>query len=297
MTSTVDSAEEIREAVARIAASAATGLRFARDPVNEPMIRNWTEALGDTDPRYPELAPPAMAQVWTMMGLNGERDEADPFGQVLELLDQAGYPSIVATNCEQTYHRYLRPGELLSVTTRLDQVTGPKRTALGEGWFVTVHNVWYSGTEAVAEMLFRVYKYRPRPAPGGGGGIPPLVSKDTEFFWAGTALGELRVQRCGACGALRHPPGPMCPFCNALRPEHVVVSGRGSVYSYVVHHHPPVPGRSAPFVIALVELAEGPRMVGELLGAAPEDVHIGQPVAVEFQQQDGFAVPAWRVTS
>ncbi|WHT17229.1 bifunctional MaoC family dehydratase N-terminal/OB-fold nucleic acid binding domain-containing protein [Crossiella sp. CA-258035] len=293
MTSTVDSEEAVRAAAERIAATGVSGLRFGRDPVNEPMIRSWTEALGDTDPRYPELAPPAMAQVWTMMGLHGERDPADPFGQILEVLDEAGYPSIVATNCEQTYHRYLKPGETLAVTTRLDQVTGPKRTALGEGWFVTVHNTWYSGAEAVAEMLFRVYKYRPAPPPSPAG-IPPLVSRDTEFFWAGTALGELRIQRCGACGELRHPPGPMCPRCHELRPEHVVVSGLGTVYSFVVHHHPAVPGHTGPFVIALVELAEGPRMVSELLDVEPSEVHIGQSVRVEFQRRGEFSIPAWR---
>ncbi|GAA2824779.1 bifunctional MaoC family dehydratase N-terminal/OB-fold nucleic acid binding domain-containing protein [Crossiella cryophila] len=296
MTSTVDSDELVRAAAARIMDTGVGGVRSGRDPVNEPMIRSWVEAIGDTDPRYPEVAPPAMVQVWTMMGLRGERDPDDPFGRILEVLDEAGYPSIVATNCEQTYHRYLRPGENLTVSTRLDQVTGPKRTALGEGWFVTVHNVWYSGAEAVAEMSFRVFKYRPKPPPPPAG-IPPLVSRDTEFFWAGTAVGELRVQKCGACGELRHPPGPMCPRCHELRPEFVVVSGRGTVYSFVVHHHPAVPGHSGPFVIGLVELAEGPRMVGELVGIEPGSVHIGQSVVVEFQRQGEFSIPVWRVVS
>lgn len=296
MTSTVDSDELVRAAAERIMASGISGLRFGRDPVNEPMIRSWTEAIGDTDPRYPELAPPAMVQVWTMMGLHGVRDPEDPFGRILEVLDEAGYTSVVATNCQQTYHRYLSPGEHLAVSTRLESVTGPKRTALGEGWFVTVHNVWYSGAEAVAEMSFRVLKFRPTPPPPPAG-IPPLVSRDTEFFWAGTAIGQLRVQCCGACGELRHPPGPMCPRCHALQPEHVVASGRGAVYSFVVHHHPKVPGHDGPFVIALVELAEGVRMVGELIDADPDRVHIGQQVRVDFQRRGEFAIPVWRVES
>lgn len=117
-----------------------------------------------------------------------------------------------------------------------------------------------------------------------------MISPDTRFFWEGTAAGELRVQACGNCGALRHPPGPMCAECGAAKPGYVVAAGIGHVYSYIVHHHPPVPGREPPFVVALVELDEGVRMVGELLGVPPGEVSVGMPVRVAF---DGD-LPAWR---
>ena len=74
-----------------------------------------------------------------------------------------------------------------------------------------------------------------------------------------------------SCGTLRAG----VPACRATQPTYVVVSGRGTVYCYVVHHHPPVPGKELPFVVVLVELAEGVRMVGELLDAVPDDVEIG----------------------
>jgi len=75
----------------------------------------------------------------------------------------------------------------------------------------------------------------------------------------------------------------------------VVAAGTGEVYSYVVHHHPPVPGRQVPFVVALVQLTEGVRMVGELLGADPERVRIGMPVRAGFVRVDGeLTLPAWR---
>jgi uncharacterized protein len=123
----------------------------------------------------------------------------------------------------------------------------------------------------------------------------PAVSRDTEFFWAGTARHELRIQRCGECGVLRHPPGPMCPACGAAKPGYVVAAGTGEVYSYVVHHHPPVPGRQVPFVVALVQLPEGVRILGELLGTSPERVRIGMPVRAEFVRIDGeLTLPAWR---
>jgi 3-oxo-4,17-pregnadiene-20-carboxyl-CoA hydratase alpha subunit len=307
--------DAIRAAAKRIAAAGESSPRAARDPVNLPMIRNWTEAIGDANPVYTDaaaaersghgglVAPPAMAQVWTMRGLHPRREEDDPLGLMSAVLDEAGFTSVVATNCEQEYARYLRPGEQVTVRASLESVTGPKQTSLGEGWFVTTRNTWYVGTEPVASMLFRVLKFRPETAPSvaaepGADVLRPPVSRDTQFFWDGTAAGELRIQRCGGCGALRHPPGPMCPACGAARPGYVVAAGTGEVYSYVVQHHPPVPGKQLPIVVALVALPEGVRMVGELLGTGPEQVRIGLPVRVEFVRvDDELTLPAWREDS
>jgi hypothetical protein len=288
---------DIAQVAREVAARGESARRAGRDPVNVPMINNWVEAIGDTNPAYagPEpLAPPAMVQVWTMPGLHGTRPGDDPLGAMVSVLDEAGFTSVVATNSEQTYHRYLRPGETVEVTSRLEDVTGPKRTALGDGWFVTTRSTWYVGDEPVAEMLFRVLKFRPATGPSPDL-IRPSVNRDTEFFWAGTARGELRIQRCGGCGELRHPPGPMCPSCGETKPEYVVAAGRGEVYSYVVHHHPPVPGRTPPFVVALVELEEGVRMLAELVDVAPESVRVGLPVAAGFVRvDDELTMPVWR---
>jgi hypothetical protein len=74
-----------------------------------------------------------------------------------------------------------------------------------------------------------------------------------------------------------------------------VASGAGTVYSYVVHRHPPVPGKKLPMVIALVELPEGVRVLGELHGAKPGQVTIGMPVRADFDRiDDDLALPAWR---
>jgi hypothetical protein len=216
----------------------------------------------------------------------------------------------VATNCAQTYRRYLRHGELLTLRAELTDVSGPKRTGLGEGWFVTTKNVWYSGDEPVAEMDWRVLKFRPSAGPPGlapadegtrlaAGPSPvlrPAVSPDTEFFWAGTQAKELRIQHCGACGALRHPPGPACLSCGATeKQDYQVAAGTGTVYSYVVHRHPPVPGKQLPIVIALVELTEGVRLMAEVTGTDPDDVHIGMPVRADFiRVDDDLVLPAWR---
>ncbi|WP_089960425.1 bifunctional MaoC family dehydratase N-terminal/OB-fold nucleic acid binding domain-containing protein [Lentzea xinjiangensis] len=288
---------DIEEEAARIAGQGGSAPRLARDPVNLPMINNWLEAIGDEHPGYTEVAPPAMVQVWTMAGLRGQRSADDPLGQMMAILDEAGYTSVVATNSDQTYHRYLKVGEHLSVTTSLEDVTGPKRTGLGEGWFVTTRSTWYVGDEPVAEMRFRVLKYtpaskpEPQPGPRQAQAIRPAVNRDTEYFWEGCRQGELRIQRCGGCGLLRHPPGPMCPECGATKPKYLVSAGCGVVYSYVVHHHPQVPGRRTPFVVALVELDEGVRVLGELAG----EPAIGLPVEVVFTEvDDELTMPSWR---
>jgi uncharacterized OB-fold protein len=205
------------------------------------------------------------------------------------VLEDAGYTAVVATDSEQNYHRYLRLGEEITVRSRLESVTGPKRTALGEGWFVTTVSTWFAGGEAVADMRFRILRYRPEPRGERPDVAPlrPVVTPDTAFFWAGVEAGELRIQRCGECRTLRHPPGPACPACGATKPEYAVASGTGRVHSFVVHHHPPIPGRRAPFVVALVDLTEGVRMIAEFRGPRPA---IGDPVRVFFA--DGL--PVWR---
>ena len=117
------SVEDILKAAERVKAEGKCKPRAGRHPVNQPMVDHWLDAIGDGNPIYVDeeaakaaghpgiVAPPAMIQVWTMMGLGGVRADDDPLTKILELFDDAGYVSVVATNCEQTYHRYLRPGK------------------------------------------------------------------------------------------------------------------------------------------------------------------------------------------
>jgi hypothetical protein len=295
----VSAEDTIRAAAARLTAAGDSRPRAARDPVNLPMIRNWIEVIDPNGRDDRGTAPPAMIQVWTMPGLHGVRTDDDPLGQMSQLLDEAGYTSVVATNCDQAYHRYLRTGEQLSVRASLLDVTGPKRTALGEGWFVTTRSTWFSAGEPVATMDFRILKFRP-PETAPAADAPqapllPLVTPDTAFFWDGTTAGELRIQRCAKCGVLRHPPGPMCPACGeASDGGYAVAAGTGEVFSYVVHHHPPVPGKRLPMVVALVQLPEGVRILGEMPGVRPDQVRIGLPVRVTFTPAGDMSLPAWR---
>jgi len=246
---------DIQEAIAEITAAGGGKPRLGRDPVNQPTINNWVEALGDHNPIYVDedaaraaghpglVAPPAMIQVWTMFGLGGDRPKDDPMGPMMELFDANGYVGVVATNCEQTYHRYLRPGEEVSVSAEMRDVVGPKKTALGEGFFINQHIVWRVGDEDVAEMNWRILKFK--PAESSGTAVPedldadamirPASSRDTAFFWEGVNAHELRIQKLPD-GGLQHPPAPALGQDPAEPVDYVVSSGHGTEFSYVVHH-------------------------------------------------------------
>ena len=308
-------ASEVQEVLAEIKAAGGAKPRAGRDPVNQPMINNWVEALGDRNPIYVDeaaargaghpgiVAPPAMIQVWTMFGLAGERPKDDPMGPIIKLFDDAGYIGVVATNCEQTYHRYLQPGEQVSITAEMGDVVGPKQTALGEGYFINQHIVWRVGDEDVAEMNWRILKFKPREESPEATSVPadlapdammrPAVSRDTAFFWDGVKAHELRIQLLPDA-SLQHPPLPAV-WQNPGEPiDYVVASGKGTVFSFVVHHAPKVPGRTLPFVIALVELEEGVRMLGELRNVDPAKVNIGMPVrATYIDFPAGDSGPEW----
>jgi hypothetical protein len=158
--------DEIMAAAEQIKARGETYPRTGRDPVNQPMINNWVEAMGDDNPRWlAGEAPPAMAQVWTMGGLHPKRDPQDPLHSMMQILTDAGYVGVLGTNCEQTYDRTLRVGDELAVTTQLESVVGPKETGVGVGYFVTTRNVWRVDGEQVASMMFRVLKFRPKDRP------------------------------------------------------------------------------------------------------------------------------------
>lgn len=294
--------QRILAEAARIRALGEAVSRLARDPVNQPHINDWVEAMGNTNPRYHRgEAPPSMTQAWTMYGLVAPRDPDDPLHAMMEVLTAEGYTGVLGTNCEQTYERYLRVGEQLRVTVRLSDVVGPKQTGMGEGYFVTSISTWYvehegGRSEKVGEMLFRVLKFKSKaraedPAADRGTFVLyPTTNRDNEFFWEGTRAGELRIQMCGNCGALRHPPGPSCPRCHAFDRQFVVAAGTGTVFSYVVHRHPPIPGHTLPIRLALVDLEEGVRMVA----TTDADVEIGDRVRVAFRRiDDTLTLPYW----
>ena len=122
--------------------------------------------------------------------------------------------------------------------------------------------------------------------------LAPSVSLDTQFFWDGVREHRLLIQRCGGCGALRHPPRPMCPECQSLAWDSVEASGRGTLYSFCIPPHPLLPWQKEEYVVALVELDEGTRLVSNLVGVDPAEARIGMPVRVVFEEfDDGLVLP------
>ncbi|MHB8220016.1 MAG: Zn-ribbon domain-containing OB-fold protein [Acidimicrobiales bacterium] len=140
--------------------------------------------------------------------------------------------------------------------------------------------------------------------------LVPVPDEESAGFWDGAAAGELRMQACTSCGLLRFPPRVMCPSCRSTQRRWQPVSGRGTVWSFVVPHPPLLPAYAAlaPYNVIVVTLAEDPalRLVGNLV-AAPDGsidevdastIEIGEPVRVVFSERaapDGTVVvmPEW----
>ncbi|MGW2742818.1 bifunctional MaoC family dehydratase N-terminal/OB-fold nucleic acid binding domain-containing protein [Streptomyces sp. NPDC001450] len=285
-----------------------------KDPVNAPMIRHWCEAMGDTSPAYlgPDaVAPPTMLQAWTMGGLSGHEGRTGAYDELLALLDESGCTSVVATDCEQEYLRPLRPGDEVTFDAVIESVSDRKTTKLGTGYFVTTRMDVRVDGELAGTHRFRILKYAParRTPPVDRPRRPrPVVNRDNAGFWEGVTGYRLLVQRCTGCGTLRHPWLPGCNACGCLDWDTLEASGAGTVYSYVVMHHPPFPAftesdhaadAAGPYAVGLIELAEGVRMVSNVVGVPYDKVRIGLPVRVEFMScEDGEGVlvlPVFRV--
>jgi acyl dehydratase len=187
----------------------------ARDPVNLSMIRHWCDAMGDANPVYTDaeraaksvhgglVAPPAMLNAWTMPGLPG-RPRTGAAMSPMRLLDEAGFTSVIATNSEHEYLRYLRLGERLHGENELVEVSAEKQTALGRGHFVTSRTRYRTDDgDEVGRMFFRILKFKPgtarSAATGGSAGsgrslpsdLPPHPPRrETTLRFAEASVGE-----------------------------------------------------------------------------------------------------------
>lgn len=280
------------------------------DAVNEPMIRHLCEVLGDENPIYVDeeaarasvhgglVAPPTMLQAWVMTGPQGPRRDGDgPYERMNELLFSRGFTSVVATNCEQTYVRYLRPGDRVTMRTVIDSISEEKTTGLGTGHFVTTRQDYYDASgELVGSMLFRIIRFRPRARTPQRPDRPPAsITHDNEWWFDAIADGRLVAQRCAECGRTRFPPGPMCPGCRSLRWEEAPLAHDGVIHSFVVTHFPQVPSFEYPLPIVLVDIptADGTSTVRMVMNTAEPDsdqlraaMQIGAPVTIEIRPAD-----------
>jgi len=291
----------------------------ARDDVNQSMIRHWCDAMTDhnpvyTDPEYAAgsvhreiVAPPAMLNAWLMRGLvpptAAETEESDaPPDNAYAKLDAAGFTSVVATNSDHVYNRYIKLGEHLHGSQSTVDVSPEKATALGVGHFVTTQTEYRTDDdELVGSMTFRILKFKPGtgriPAGGGAAERPPRpapsVSRDTQFFWDGISAGELRIQKCD-CGALHHPPMVRCPACGNYDLGYIVSKGRGIVHSKVQPVHPKIPSFEYPLCVGLIELEEGTRLLSNVIDIEPDAVETGMQVELVIKEVGGRTLPLFR---
>jgi uncharacterized OB-fold protein/acyl dehydratase len=288
-------------------------LEVGRDKVNQAMIRHWCEALDDNLPIYSDseagassvhgeiVAPPTMMQAWILPGMamaTGEDDPNDKQKELHRLFDSVGYTGVVATNTEQEYTRYLKLGDEIKAVTRIETISEQKATGLGIGYFINTRTTFTDqNDDEIGWMTFRVLKFEPGEQPSAaaadsGGAAPkptvlrPGLGHDNQWWWDGINHGHFLIQKCEACGVLRHPPRPMCGECQSVRWDSVPSSGEGTIYSFVVIHYPEVPGYQYPLPVAVVDMAEGTRFVSNVVDCNWEDIEVGMKVQAEIREMD-----------
>jgi uncharacterized protein len=117
--------------------------------------------------------------------------------------------------------------------------------------------------------------------------------RDDDFFWDGARAGKLLIQKCGSCGLVRHPPAPMCARCQSTDVDVVQCSGRATVLGWINSKHPNRPDEEIRIVVHL-QLPEGVKLISNLQGIDLDDVQVGMPVEVFFQEFDGVVLPQFR---
>jgi uncharacterized OB-fold protein/acyl dehydratase len=297
-----------------------------RDPVNEPMIRQWCDAMGESHPAYLDadaakqtvhgeiVAPPTMLQAWIMDGwaMHEGYDEPKNEQQRLHnLLEKNGYTGVLGTNTEENYTRYLRLGERITARTVIQEISEEKATGVGLGYFITTMTRFENQDgDELGSMMFRVLRFKPADsqaaASDAGTGdaalpqkpsrIKPPMGHDNGWWWDRVAEDEvIPIQRCTNCQKLRHPPRPMCDGCGSQGFDSIAANGRATVHTFTVIHYPQVPGYEYPIIAIIVDLEEGERMASTLTECKPEDVSIGMAVeALIHEDVDGFKIPLFR---
>ena len=294
-----------------------------QDPVNVPMIRHWVEAMDLSNPAHLDVeaaretgrddvvAPASMVQAWVMRGYaRTVRPSADAgsgagFAELVDLLAEGGYTSVVATDSEFEFVRELVPGDEVTIEEVVDSIGPEKQTGLGTGRFVTTIKTYRDADgETVATQRWRTLRFKPKARATEESAeeraLRPraAINLDNQFWFEAAKEHRLVIQRCTSCRALRHPVGPQCPQCQSFDWDTVDASGRATLYSFTVAHHPKHPAFDYPLVIAVVELEEGTRLITNLVGVSPEEAEIGMALELEWLDADpDLTLPVFRAAS
>lgn len=286
------------------------------DDVNKAMIRHWCEVMGDANPVYTDedfarqsskgglIAPPAMLQAWSLEGyamahVSDDPDQLDTQRKLHKVFDDHGFTGVLGTNCTQEYVRDLRPGDQVIAHTVIDSISEQKATQRGIGYFIeTVTTFTDQNGEKIGSMRFRVLKFIPNESntavSSQDEGKPELPTRirsprghDNKWWWdLVEQQGVVPIQRCKSCGTLRHPPRSMCGECQSIEWDHIESTLDGEVFSFVELHYPKFPGYQYPLLVGVIQLAEGTRIVANIVGCEPESVRIGMKVKGKVEQVD-----------
>ena len=290
----------------------------AKDDVNTAMIRQWTEIIGDTNPAYTNeawaakstrgksIAPPAMMYVWGQEGFAVTTGRpADAQADLVSLFNKYGYTGVLGTNVKQEYFKEVSPNDNVVMEMVIDNISERKTTGRGPGYFFeTLSTFTNQHGEKIGTQRFKVLKFIPQEQPAAAAAedtlqVPTRIASprghDNKWWWDACDAGKVLIQRCKNCQTLRHPPRPMCGECQSSDWEFVFSTGQGTIHSYVVIRYPEVPGYTYPLVVAVVDLEEGTRFVGNVLDVEPDDVEIGMAVQASIELvDDEMKLPVFR---
>lgn len=285
------------------------------DDVNLAMIRHWAEVTGDQNPVYTDaefaaasskggiIAPPTMLLIWAMEGYpmcQPQTGKVDVQRELHNVFEAHGFTGVLGTNTITEFYRDLRPGDQVTAHTVIDSISGPKKTARGYGYFIeTVARFTDQNGADVGRQVFRTLRFIPSAdiaaAKAEAGGDAKLAAPtriqsprghDNAWWWEAIDQGKLLIQRCKSCGTLRHPPRPMCGSCQSLEWDSVESSLEGEVFSFTEISYPKFPGYPYPLLCGLIQLSEGTRLVANIVGCDPAQVHIGMKVKGKVERVD-----------
>ena len=261
--------EDLEKQLAAYVGTVQGPVEIAQDAVNEAMIRHWCEAMGDRNPAYLDaeaarrtvhggiVAPPVMLQAWI---LGGPRDGRLPARaprtssrSCTSCSPKHGYTGVVATNYRAGVHALPAPGrprrgrhhDRVDLGARRPPASAPATSSRRAPTSATSRTSRSARSRsACSSSSPRSRRSRPPPPAGrrrSRGGCARRARTTTAGGGRRVDRGELLIQKCSECGALRHPPRPMCPSCQSTAWSGIPSKGRGTVYSYVVMRPPADP--------------------------------------------------------
>jgi uncharacterized OB-fold protein len=282
----------------------------APDDVNDAMIRQWAEVMGDTNPAYLDkawaatsargktISPPAMMYVWGQEGFQVTKGRApNAMSNLVSTFNKYGFTGVLGTNVKQEYFKEVSPGDNVSIEMVIDNVSERKTTARGIGYFFeTLATFTNQHGEKIGTQRFKVLKFIPQEQPAAATSgetkleVPTRIASprghDNKWWWDACDAGKVLIQRCKGCQTLRHPPRPMCGECQSMEWDSIESTLDGEILSHTQLHHPKIPGYQYPLVCAVIKLAEGTNIVSNVVGCDPSDVHIGMKVKGVVEQVD-----------